>query len=75
MDFKKKSLVILTAISFMAVGVSAFNFAGMANLSDFIKDIVTLIPDLITLAIYGAVLALVGALVMALNGFFKKKLF
>lgn len=75
MDFKRKSLVVLTVMALMAVGVSAWNFAGMENLSNFIKDIVQLVPDLITLAVYGAVLALVGALVVALNKFFKSKLF
>ena len=75
MEYRKlRKTAVLITMSFLIFGqASAFNFAGMANLSNFIKDIVDLVPDLITLAVYGAILSVVGALILWLKGFFGRR--
>jgi len=74
MALSRKTRVMTAFLgAFMYVGqASAFNFGGMGNLSNFIKDIVELVPDLITLAVYGAILSVIGVLILWLKKFFGK---
>jgi len=68
----KKLIPVMAVFGLIGQASAAFNFAGMDNLSNIIKDVVTLVPDLITLAVYAGILTIVGALIAWITGFFKK---
>lgn len=71
MDFKKTFLKIsgpITILYALSGGVSAYQYPGMQNLSDFIADLVLFFPNLIPLVIVSVIIATVYILRGFLSG-------
>lgn len=49
-----------------------YNIPAFGNLSSLIQDIVTLFPDIITLVVYGAIIAIVYVMISFIKGIFSK---
>ena len=58
----KKYLTIFAIfglVAFASMATAAYNFPGMDNLSDFIDDMVAILPKVIPLVIVGAIIYIV----------------
>ena len=72
---KRKAVLTAISVSSGVIGASAYTFNGMQNLSDFVDDMVTLVPKIIPLVIVMVILYVVknfGKFMQGLLAFAKK---
>jgi len=70
----KKQVTLVLAAMVIATGMATaatFNFPGMANLSDFIDDMVAIIPKIIPLVVVGAIILIVKNFGKMMEGLLK----